>query len=132
MSVFICPVPNCECVFDQVNFLLSHIRNDHVTTQYQSGLLCQISDCRTLAPSYHAFRMHITRKHQSVVQFASTSTDACTIISSSTNDSPTEIPNYSAPPLNQDELNIQKFLGKIFSIFFNVERKTYFKCCYLS
>ena len=61
--------------------------------------------------------MHITRKHQSVAQFASTLTDACTIISSSTNDSPTEIPNYSAPPLNQDELNIQTFYEKFFELY---------------
>ena len=78
MSLLLCPVNNCEIAFGRGNVLLSHIRNDHYPLQYASGLHCQVRDANIMVRSYHAFRMHLSRKHRTIEQFASISTDVVT------------------------------------------------------
>ena len=78
MPLLLCPVNNCKIAFGRRNVILSHIRNDHNPLLYASGLHCKMSGCNLVVRSYHAFRMHLSRKHKTVKQFASISTDAAT------------------------------------------------------
>ena len=122
-----CPVNNCKITFDRENVLLSHIRNDHYLTQYASGLHCQISGCNIVARNYHAFRMHLFRKHRTTEQFARISTDALTSTvnhlvqtlnlsqnMSCQNNLNLHPPYLTASVVPQHDLNIYKFYEKFF------------------
>ena len=69
MSLFICPVNDCSNYFDELRLLLFHVHNEHHEMQYTgvgtSALCCKVIGCRTVTKTYHAFRMHMLRKHQS-------------------------------------------------------------------
>lgn len=58
-----CPVEVCNLQFAGGISLLYHIRHNHYTNEYNSGLICLTEDCLIHSSSYHAFRMHLKRYH---------------------------------------------------------------------
>ena len=79
MDSFWCAVNLCNSSFETIKELLAHLRTFHSHSEYAEGLHCQVFACSTVSPSYHAYRMHMYRKHKDLQQalhvHVSTSTD---------------------------------------------------------
>ena len=124
MDSFWCAVNLCNSSFETIKELLAHLRTFHSRSEYAEGLHCQVFACSTASPPYHAYRMHMYRKHKDLQQelhvHVSTSTDDLKC------ENEMQLPiSLNLESADSDEDAKENFYKNFFTILRNVQRKIY-------